>query len=99
MRIGASLMLIAIGAVLKFAVTKTVSGISLTTVGVIMMIVGAVGLAITLILMTTRRRSNLVYGPNGVAYDEPVATVGPHYFGRASSLTAFEPRDRCSPRP
>ena len=78
MRIGASLMLIALGAVVKFAVTKTVSGISLGTVGVILMIVGAVGLAITLILMGSRRRTNVTYGPNGVVYDEPAA-ADPHF--------------------
>jgi hypothetical protein len=78
MRIGASLALIALGAVLKFAVTKPVSGISLGTVGVILMIIGAVGMAITLILMTTRRRTDVVYGPNGVSYVEP--TADPHFF-------------------
>jgi len=78
MRFGASLALIGIGAVLKFAVTKPVSGISLGTVGVIMMIVGVVGLLITLILMSTRRRTDVVYGPNGVSYVEPAAD--PHFF-------------------
>jgi xanthine/uracil/vitamin C permease (AzgA family) len=78
MRFGASLALIGIGAVLKFAVTKPVSGISLGTVGVIMMIVGVVGLLITLILMSTRRRTDVVYGPNGVSYVEPSAD--PHFF-------------------
>jgi hypothetical protein len=78
MKFGASLALIGIGAVLKFAVTKPVSGISLETVGVIMMIVGVVGLLITLILMSTRRRTDVVYGPNGVSYVEPAAD--PHFF-------------------
>ena len=78
MRIASSLALIALGAVLKFAVTKPVSGISLGTVGVIIMIIGAVGMAITLILMGTRRRTDVVYGPNGVTYVEPAAD--PHFF-------------------
>jgi hypothetical protein len=77
MRIGASLALIALGAVLKFAVTKSISGISLGTVGVILMIVGGVGMAITLVLMGTRRRTDVVYGPNGVSYVQPSAD--PHY--------------------
>jgi hypothetical protein len=77
MRIGASLALIALGAVLKFAVTKSISGISLGTVGVILMIVGGVGMAITLVLMGTRRRTDVVYGPNGVSYVQP--SVDPHY--------------------
>jgi xanthine/uracil/vitamin C permease (AzgA family) len=78
MRIGASFALIGIGAVLKFAVTQPVSGVSLGTIGVIMMIVGVVGLFITLALMTTRRRTDVVYGPNGVGYVEPAAD--PYFF-------------------
>jgi hypothetical protein len=49
MRIGSSLVLIAIGAILKFAVTTSVSGISLSTVGVILMVVGIAGLVISLV--------------------------------------------------
>jgi hypothetical protein len=71
MRIGASLFLIAVGAILKFAVTKQVSGVSLATVGVILMIIGAVGLLLELILMTTRRRTDVVYRPDGATYMEP----------------------------
>jgi hypothetical protein len=53
MGISASLVLIAIGAILKWAVTATVSGINLNTVGVILMIVGAVGLLLSLIFWST----------------------------------------------
>ena len=55
MGIGTSLFLIALGAVLKFAVTASVSGISLATVGVILMVVGVLGLIISLFLMTQAR--------------------------------------------
>jgi membrane-bound ClpP family serine protease len=79
MRIGASLFLIAVGAVLKFAVTKQISGISIGVVGVIMMIIGIVGLLLTLILMNTRRRTDVVYGRNGVSYVEPVSPADPRY--------------------
>jgi hypothetical protein len=66
MRLGASFFLIAIGAILKFAITKHVNGIDLQTVGVILMIVGAVGLLITLVLMSTRRRTDVIHrGPGG----------------------------------
>ncbi len=40
MQIGSALFLIAVGAILKFAVTATVAGIDLQVVGVILMIVG-----------------------------------------------------------
>jgi|SoiMetStandDraft_2_1073263.scaffolds.fasta_scaffold1554008_2 Domain of unknown function (DUF6458) len=56
MTIGASLFLIAAGAILKFAVTATVAGIDLQVVGVILMIVGGVGLVLGLVLMFTRER-------------------------------------------
>jgi hypothetical protein len=45
---GVSLFLIALGAVLAFAVTATVAGISIQTAGVILMIVGGIGLVISL---------------------------------------------------
>jgi beta-lactamase regulating signal transducer with metallopeptidase domain len=51
MGLGTSIFLIAVGAILKFAVTVTVSGISLTTVGTILMVVGIVGLLISLMLL------------------------------------------------
>ena len=71
MRIGASLVLIAIGAILKFAVTKPVNGVDLDTVGVILMVIGAVGLLITLVLMSTRRRTDVVYRQDGTTLLEP----------------------------
>lgn len=54
MTIGSSLFLIALGAILKFAVTASVGGIDLQTVGVILMVVGIVGLIVGLLLMTRR---------------------------------------------
>lgn len=44
-------MLIAVGAILRYAVTADVSGISLTTVGLILMIVGILGLVLSLLYM------------------------------------------------
>ena len=48
MGIGVSLILIAVGAVLTWAVNATVSGLNIHTVGVILMIVGIVGLLLSL---------------------------------------------------
>ena len=56
MGIGTSIFLIALGAILKFAVTATVSGIELATVGVILMVVGIAGLCITLLMLMQTRR-------------------------------------------
>lgn len=55
MGLGTSLLLIALGAILYFAVTATVSGISIQAVGLILMLVGGVGLLITLFWMTRAR--------------------------------------------
>jgi Domain of unknown function (DUF6458) len=48
---GTSIFLIAVGAILRYAVTASVSGISLATVGLILMIVGVVGLLVSLLYM------------------------------------------------
>jgi uncharacterized membrane protein YuzA (DUF378 family) len=63
MYIGTSIFLIALGAVLKYAVTATIAGFEIQTAGLILMIVGAAGLVISLFLLTTqsdRRRGDEV---------------------------------------
>lgn len=49
MGIGTSLVLIAVGAILKWAVTDEISGVELSTVGLILLLVGIVGLLISLL--------------------------------------------------
>jgi beta-lactamase regulating signal transducer with metallopeptidase domain len=71
MRIGSSLVLIAVGAILKFAVTASVSGLSLSTVGVVLMVVGIAGVVISLIVATTTRRTDVVHQTARVDYVEP----------------------------
>jgi uncharacterized membrane protein len=51
MGLGGSLILIAIGAVLRWAITASTSGVNIHTVGVILLIVGGVGLVISLFWM------------------------------------------------
>jgi hypothetical protein len=60
MGLGTSIFLIAVGAILKFAVTATVSGISLATVGVILMVVGIAGLVISLFFVAQAGRGAVV---------------------------------------
>jgi len=60
MGIGTSIFLIALGAILKFAVTTTVSGIELATVGTILIVVGIIGLLISLIFLMQGRRGGVV---------------------------------------
>ena len=56
MTIGTSLFLIAVGAILRFAVNDSIEDIDLSTVGLILMIVGAVGLVLGLFLTSRDRR-------------------------------------------
>jgi hypothetical protein len=51
MGLGSSLFLIAVGAILRYAVTDNISGVNLTTVGLILMIVGIVGLVLSIFYM------------------------------------------------
>lgn len=66
MGIGAGLFLVALGAVLTFAVNVTTSGFNLNTIGVILMIVGALGILVDLAIFAPRRRTP--------AAAQPVAT-------------------------
>jgi hypothetical protein len=70
MTIGASVFLIAIGAILTFAVEKTVSGIDLDVVGIILMLAGALGILLDLIIFAPRRRG--VVGGRTVVEDREV---------------------------
>ena len=76
MTIGTSIVLIAAGAILKYAITAHVSGINIETVGTILMIVGILGLILSLLYMFAwsggaRRRREVEYydGPPGPPRD------------------------------
>jgi hypothetical protein len=60
--LGTSIFLIAVGAILRYAVTTSVEGIELKTVGLILMIVGIVGLLLSILYMAAwaPRRSRVV---------------------------------------
>jgi hypothetical protein len=66
MTIGTSIVLIAVGAIIRYALTFEVSGVSRPVIGLILMIAGVVGLVLSLIYMATVRR-RVVDGP----YEEP----------------------------
>jgi hypothetical protein len=53
MGIGVSLLLIAVGAILIWAVDVSVSGLELTTIGWILLIVGAVGALLSVIFWSS----------------------------------------------
>ena len=84
MGLGVGLLLTAVGAVLAFAVNATVSGVDIHTIGWILMIVGIVGILLSLIFwsswagpgyMSRRRTTYVDEGPAGPA--GPVGPAGP----------------------
>ena len=56
MTIGASVALIVVGAILRFAVSWTPKNVDLQVIGVILMIGGVVGLCVAIGLMVMKRR-------------------------------------------
>jgi len=67
MGLGVSIFLIAVGAILTWAVNVSVSGLELQTIGVILMVVGALGLVLSMIFWSSwggfageRRRTTYV---------------------------------------
>jgi len=68
MGIGVSIFLLAIGAILTFAVDASVSGLDIDVVGIILMISGAIGLLLTMLVFG--RRDNAVVGEERVVTRE-----------------------------
>jgi hypothetical protein len=68
MGIGTSILLIALGAILKFAVHFDVAGVSIETIGVILMVAGIIGLIVSLVWMSTASRRH-----GAVVDDRPYA--------------------------
>ncbi len=53
MALGSSLFLMAVGAVLAFGVTTSVSGLDLDVIGLVLMVVGGIGLLMTLLFLSS----------------------------------------------
>ena len=77
MGLGVSLFLIAVGAILTWAVNAEVSGLDITTVGVILLVVGAAGLLLSLLFWSSwggpgyfgeRRTRRTTYVEDGPPY-------------------------------
>ncbi len=68
MGIGVSVFLLALGAILAFAVDYDVSGLEISTVGIILMVAGAIGLLLTMLVFG--RRDGVVRGEDRVVTRE-----------------------------
>jgi hypothetical protein len=60
MRIGFSIFLLAVGAILAFAVSATVAGLDIHVVGWVLMAAGALGLILTMVVLAPRQRRTLI---------------------------------------
>ena len=69
MGIGVSVFLLALGAILAFAVHATISGLDINVIGYILMAAGAIGLVMTMLVFGRRDRG--VVAP-GVVTEERV---------------------------
>ena len=75
MSLGVSIFLLVVGAILTFAVDVTTSGFNLDTVGVILMVAGALGLVLSLLFwssLSPYRRSRSVAGPDTVVEERRI---------------------------
>jgi sulfite exporter TauE/SafE len=81
MGLGTSLFLIAVGAILRFAVTVSTRGFNLHTIGLILMVIGVIGLVISLFWMTVwaSRRDRAVPVDE---YDRRRSTPPPETYAR-----------------
>jgi hypothetical protein len=74
MTIGTSILMIAVGAILKYAVTAHVSGIDIQTVGVILMLVGILALILSLLYTFVWSSSARA---RGAGYDDRTRNLPP----------------------
>ena len=72
MGIGGSIFLLALGAILAFAVNADISGLDINVVGYVLMLAGLIGLIITIWYWNSRRRP-------AVVRQQPVVTNDPAY--------------------
>jgi len=72
MGIGVSVFLMALGAILTFATDIHISGLDVDVVGVILMVAGAVGLIVTLLVWGPRRRATTVVDERPVVEERRV---------------------------
>ncbi|MGQ0744435.1 MAG: DUF6458 family protein [Acidimicrobiales bacterium] len=72
MGIGVSVFLIALGAILTFGVEASVQGLDLSSIGVILMIVGALGVIVDMVIFGDRRRSTTITQAPARPIDEVV---------------------------
>ena len=74
MGLGVSIFLIALVAILAFAVNVSVSGLELSTIGFILMVVGAIGLVASLIMFGPGVAGRRTVVEEGYVDDDPMVS-------------------------
>ena len=69
MGIGGSIFLLALGAILAFAVNADISGLDINVVGYVLMLAGLIGLVVTIWFWNSRRRPAVVETQRPVVND------------------------------
>jgi hypothetical protein len=78
MRLGAALFLIAVGAILTWAVrVDHTHHFDINNAGIILMVIGAIGLIAELIYMSVRRRSTVVHAGQAIPPSRTTTHVDP----------------------
>ena len=96
MRIGAGLLLIAVGAILRFGIsTVATHGLSIHTIGDILMLVGVLGVVLWLVVWAPWTRSRRAYRGEAPVYREEV----PVYREERSVYREDVPADEVPPAP
>ena len=72
MGIGTSIFMIAVGAILYFAVNADISGLEISTIGLILMILGIVGLLISLYMVSMASRRGVTTTDRPIARERDV---------------------------
>jgi len=101
MGLGVALALIAVGAILAFATDFTVSGLDIQLVGVILIVVGLLSLAFTLLYVRPRRagRTTLDGPPVYVAEpEEPILSHRDSYEAPVQPVRPVQPHVHRDPR-
>ena len=80
MGIGISVFLLAIGAILTWAVDVSVSGLDLATIGVILMVVGAIGLVTSMLIFGRDSVGRRAVVTDTYVEDDVVDPVGPRRY-------------------
>jgi hypothetical protein len=95
MRIGAGLLLIAVGAILRFGIaTVSTQGVAIHTIGDILMLVGVLGVVLWMVVWAPWSRRRPAYRDDAPVYrEDPVYRGEPTYLGERPVRRADIPYD------